>query len=251
MTGTGAQDDDGGDVGSPPSPWWRRWWWVWTAAAAVLVAAGVGIWAVLDDDNGEDAAPSTTSTSVATVPTTTTSTPTSTTTRTTSEPTVLTTTTVAAWMNEDAQSNNIQVEIVCADTGPIAVGGVLACHTRSPNEPVEVEEAGVIVYVLDTTGRAAYDIATDIPESTENLMARYAAAPKGLYCRDLLNEDIDAYPFRQGGTPDADAYLWSLVYWSLEGEPDRMDADLNGVPCETLYAPDVVAQVLDGGFLGG
>ena len=26
-----------------------------------------------------------------------------------------------------------------------------------------------------------------------------------------------------------------------------MDADLNGIPCETVYAPDVVAQVLDGG----
>ena len=45
----------------------------------------------------------------------------------------------------------------------------------------------------------------------------------------------------------ASGYFWSLVYWSLEGEPDRMDADLNGIPCETLYGPDVAAQVLDGG----
>ena len=72
-------------------------------------------------------------------------------------------------------------------------------------------------------------------------------APKGLYCRDLLTTDLGPFPFWQGDTPDGRAFLWSLVYWSLEGEPDRMDADLNGIPCETLYAPDVIAQVLDGG----
>jgi len=57
------------------------------------------------------------------------------------------------------------------------------------------------------------------------------------------------HPFlAYSGTP-TDGYFWSLVYWSLEGEPDRMDADLNGVPCETLYDPDVVAQVLAAGPL--
>jgi hypothetical protein len=37
------------------------------------------------------------------------------------------------------------------------------------------------------------------------------------------------------------------VYWSLEGEPDRMDADLNGIPCETLYDADAVSSVVVGG----
>ncbi len=105
------------------------------------------------------------------------------------------------------------------------------------------------MYVLDSTGRAAYNAATDIPDSTESLMERYRAAPHGLYCRDLLSGDPNACPFTQLGTFTTTHYFWSLVYWSLEGEPDGMDADPNGIPCETLCAPEVVAQVLDGGFI--
>ncbi len=251
MTDTDVPKGPGeGDDGVASPPWWRRWW-VWAAACAVvLIAAGVTIWAVQDDDDAEDTAPTTTSSTTTTEPTATTE-PTTTTTMptATSEPTTTTVESVAAWINEHRQNDNIQVEIICADTGSIAVGGVLACQTAPVTEPVQVEDAGVIVYVLDATGRSAYDVATDIPRSTEELLDRYQAAPSGLYCRDLLTPDLGPFPFWQGDTPDGDAFLWSLVYWSLEGEPDRMDADLNGIPCETLYAPDVVAQVLAGGFV--
>jgi len=257
------EGDDGGDVGSSASPWWRRWW-VWAAAAAaavVLVAVGVIVWAVQDDDNGEDTAPSTTTTTT-TEPTTTTTSTTTTTPPTTTTEATTTIEAVAAWIQQQFNDRYAQstpapqvtgpTEIICTDTGPVAVGGVFGCHTHTPTEPPDqLEEAGVIVYVLDTTGRAAYNAATDIPDSTESLMEGYQAAPKGLYCRDLLNPDFDPYPFSQGPTPSAHGFFWSLVYWSLEGEPDRMDADLNGIPCETLYAPDVVAQVLEGGVLGG
>ena len=117
------------------------------------------------------------------------------------------------------------------------MGGVFGCHTRTPTEPPDqLEEAGVIVYALDTTGRAAYNVGTDVPASTERLMEQYQAAPKGLYCRDLLSGDPNAYPFSGQSVPSI-SYFWSLVYWSLEGEPDRMDADLNGIPCETLSTP--------------
>jgi hypothetical protein len=43
----------------------------------------------------------------------------------------------------------------------------------------------------------------------------------GLYCRDLK---------RLGYT-----YGQALQYWEYWGEPDNMDADLNGIPCETIY----------------
>jgi hypothetical protein len=228
--------------------------------AVVLIAAGVTIWAVQDDDDAEDTAP-TTSTTTSEAPTTTAATSTTTTTvpTTTAEPATTTVAAVAAWIQQQFNDRYAQstpavpvtgpTEIICTDTGPIAVGGVFGCHTRTPTEPPnQLEQAGVIVYVLDSTGRAAYNAATDIPASTESLMERYQAVPHGLYCRDLLDGVSDAYPFSQGRTGHATvAYFWSLVYWSLEGEPDRMDADLNGIPCETLYAPDVVAQVLDGG----
>ncbi len=141
-------------------------------------------------------------------------------------------------------------ELVCTDTGPIEVGGVFGCSTRTPTEPgSEVEDGGLIVYVLDANGRAAYDVATDIPASTDGLVEAYRNTPKGLFCRDLRNEEIEAYPFRQLSAPSVD-FFWSLVYWSLEGRPDRMDADLNGIPCETLYDREVVAGVLAGGQVG-
>jgi hypothetical protein len=43
----------------------------------------------------------------------------------------------------------------------------------------------------------------------------------GLYCRDLADR--------------ADGFGRALTYWVLEGAPDRMDADGNGIPCETVY----------------
>ena len=49
------------------------------------------------------------------------------------------------------------------------------------------------------------------------------------------------------GRPADSAYFWSLAYWSLVGAPDRMDADLDGIPCETVHEPAIVAKVLSGG----
>jgi hypothetical protein len=56
---------------------------------------------------------------------------------------------------------------------------------------------------------------------------------RGSYCRDL-------YPL---GFSYADAY----AYWEWEGRPDRMDADRNGVPCETVYPATDIEAFLDAG----
>ena len=70
-----------------------------------------------------------------------------------------------------------------------------ACESQPQTEPgVDVESPGVVIYVLDPSGRAAVDLATEIPHSTERLTANYEQAPKGLFCRDLLDPDVDAYP---------------------------------------------------------
>ena len=52
--------------------------------------------------------------------------------------------------------------------------------------------------------------------------------PAGLFCRDLVARGF--------------SYADSVAYWNAEGQPDRMDADLNGYPCETVYSSaDVIA----------
>ncbi len=56
--------------------------------------------------------------------------------------------------------------------------------------------------------------------------------PKGLLCRDLLLPPPDS-----SFQPDSDhlTYALAVYYWLSEGRPDRMDADRNGRPCETVY----------------
>ncbi len=139
-------------------------------------------------------------------------------------------------------------QLDCADAGSIRVGGVLSCMLWTNHDrDFEFEDAGVTIYVLDTEGRAAWSAGTDGPGSTEELQSAHARVPSGLFCRDLLNPDVSAHPFSAFGRPPTSGFFWSLVYWSLEGEPDRMDADRNGIPCETLYDASDVASVLAGG----
>ena len=56
------------------------------------------------------------------------------------------------------------------------------------------------------------------------------AYQKGLFCRDLA--DLGA------GIAEA------LVYWVHEGAPERMDADGNGIPCETVFEESEVQSVI-------
>lgn len=55
--------------------------------------------------------------------------------------------------------------------------------------------------------------------------------PPGLLCRDLADRGY-AYP-------DA------VAYWVIEGEPDRMDEDLDRIPCETVFPPADVDSYWD------
>ena len=43
----------------------------------------------------------------------------------------------------------------------------------------------------------------------------------GYYCRDLKRLGY--------------SYGEALAYWRYWDEPDQMDSDLNGIPCETVY----------------
>ncbi len=47
------------------------------------------------------------------------------------------------------------------------------------------------------------------------------ALPDGLYCRDLKAMGY--------------SYSAAITYWNYRGQPSRMDLDLNGIPCETVY----------------
>lgn len=156
---------------------------------------------------------------------------------------------VLAWMKAQYPHFFSPLGGFCGDTGSVDAGGVFACGGSSATGDTSVidYDGGTVVYVLDESGRAAWTSGSDVPGPTEVLLELYDKAPKGLFCRDLLSADTDAFPFDGSGRPAQSAFFWSLVYWSLEGEPTRMDADGNGTPCETLYEPEVVEEVLAGG----
>ncbi len=54
--------------------------------------------------------------------------------------------------------------------------------------------------------------------------------PPGLFCRDLQARGWD--------------FISALAYWVFHGGPDQMDADLDGIPCETVYPAGEIESVL-------
>lgn len=52
--------------------------------------------------------------------------------------------------------------------------------------------------------------------------------PAGLFCRDL---ESDGY-----------SYSAAVDYWRMHGQPDQMDANRDGIPCETVYPADRVSD---------
>ncbi len=163
---------------------------------------------------------------------------------------------VQGWLDDQFERSDPPDGVVgparirCSDSGPVTGGDVLACTVEPQTAPgFELDVGGIVIYVLDASGPAMWEMGTDLPDTTERLADLYQGAAHGLLCRDLLSTDFatEAFPFSGVGRPDESAFFWSLVYWSLEGEPARMDADGNGIPCEILFEDDMVADVLRGG----
>jgi hypothetical protein len=69
-------------------------------------------------------------------------------------------------------------------------------------------------------------------------------------CREFLSQPVLAATISQSGSDWPNASMWAytaaLAYWFLEGQPARMDADGNGIPCDLLFDSAVVAEVWAG-----
>jgi hypothetical protein len=133
------------------------------------------------------------------------------------------------------------VTLSCDADGAVAAGDVFVCSIGS--DPPEPADWGSGVVAVLSNDLFALSLATDNPASTEQLMEQYAASPTGLSCADLRAGEA-TFPFDVSTTDDVGSIFWSIVYWNLEGQPDRMDVDLDGVPCETLYPDGAVDSVL-------
>jgi hypothetical protein len=61
--------------------------------------------------------------------------------------------------------------------------------------------------------------------------------PANLFCRDLKAKGY--------------SYVAAIDYWRLHGQPNQMDADRNGIPCETVYPRSDIGQYWAGREIGG
>jgi hypothetical protein len=140
-------------------------------------------------------------------------------------------------------------QVQCRESGPVNVGDVFACGgIPQTDADVQLDPAGILIYVIGEAPTVAWLAGTDVPDTTAGLLGIYKESPHGLFCRDLLDADTITW-FSGVGPAPTTGYFKSLVYWALEGRPDRMDADRDGIPCETVYESDVIEDVLDGGAL--
>ncbi|MGW6197411.1 hypothetical protein ACWF0M_14805 [Kribbella sp. NPDC055110] len=107
--------------------------------------------------------------------------------------------------------------------------------TPSTAAPAPVASAPVSVSVITKTV---------VPQPTVKGMSKSAPAvgdvrslPAGLFCRDL---NAKGY-----------SYVAAIEYWRLHGQPNQMDADRNGIPCETVYPRGDVAAYWNGREISG
>ena len=145
------------------------------------------------------------------------------------------------------------IELSCDESGQVEAGDLLACAGTPRTAPgFELDPVGVLFVVLDDDGTVAWTTGTDLPDNSRGLDRLIASATPGLYCRDLVDPGAQAQTgfFDATSTNESFGYFLSVVYWFIEGRPDRMDEDGNGIPCETVHAPDIVAGIWRGGPVG-
>lgn len=145
------------------------------------------------------------------------------------------------------------IEISCDRSGAIAAGDLLACIGTPQTEPgFLLESVGVLFAILDDAGTAAWATGTDLPADDAALDMLVESATPGLFCRDLVDPDAQTESgfFNATTTNESFGYFLSVAYWFIEGRPDRMDEDGNGIPCETVHDAGVVAEVWGGGGVG-
>jgi hypothetical protein len=272
---------DGGTAGRAESPRQPgpvgsrgpRRWWVWVAGAAVLVLlVGVVAWAPWGGDR-ESAAPTPTLTVTSSTPTSTTVTSTTSAPSTTApQPLTLEGLAadlvdvvpaslaayagrpVAAWGCDKGPYVAGETEAPLPTTGPLPAGSVAAC--RPSPVPAEGEHPVVTVLVLDDLGTHVAALSGNrfpllnpvvLPDGT---FAPVVDVPPGQNCTRLLAPDSSfVREAEREQLTQEQTYVGVVLYYFLQNRSRLLDADDNGIPCETLVPESVVSTVWGGGWV--
>ena len=124
---------------------------------------------------------------------------------------------------------------ICDHTGPVVAGDVIACS--------HPDGRGILVSIVDDAGTWVGGAAEQFPTTAAGLSTFHTDLGPGQNCTNLLARDL------LRAADDRSQYLVALAYFYLDGQSYLMDIDENAVPCETLYSPELVAEVFAGGWL--
>ncbi|NNC91417.1 MAG: hypothetical protein HKN80_02870 [Acidimicrobiia bacterium] len=121
------------------------------------------------------------------------------------------------------------VEIECHHEDDVGSGALLLCEaTPLVEREYYPDPFPIVAFVTGDDGSVVH--VTD-----PGFEAAYRETGSGLFCRDLIASD-----------GRLSSYFGAMAYWFLEGRPDRMDADLDGVPCATVFPLSDIANFWHG-----
>ena len=140
--------------------------------------------------------------------------------------------------------------VTCEDEDTrVTKGDVFACAGLPNTAPdFELDPVGIVFLVLDDEGKVSAIWGTDVPDRTEVYGGMLDEVGSGFLCSELVESDEAGYFTARGGTPLGN-YFSALLYWFLDGRPDRMDEDGDGIPRESVFSKDAIDAVWNGGAL--
>lgn len=199
----------------------RARWPLLVAAVLVAVAAAGGIALTSDDDPPATATTGTTETTISSAEEqdSSPSTRPTTTAATAGLPDVVGSPIVDS-IEEDIAGDGVTAQVDCPPDVGTTDWSYWECTASSPG----LDSVIVWIVMLDNN-RWSYDLGSGIPWAIDEI------APPGALCRDIADA---GHPF-----------FYATLYWVADNRPERMDADGNGIPCETIYARTDIAEVWD------
>ncbi len=121
---------------------------------------------------------------------------------------------------------NASTDTAAVDASSVVATTVEATSTTDDVVPSVEPTVPAVTTTIESTTSAS--VVVEIVPLGEPYTFADIALEGGLFCRDVAAAGR--------------SYAEAVRYWYREGAPDRMDADLNGVPCETVYDAGAIAD---------
>ncbi|MEV0803138.1 hypothetical protein AB0I34_35995 [Kribbella sp. NPDC050281] len=104
----------------------------------------------------------------------------------------------------------------------------------TPQQPTTAAPAPVTTLTVPPSAKGTTTSSVPAPPK---VVGDVRSLPAGLFCRDLKAKGF--------------SYVAAIDYWRLHGQPNQMDADRNGIPCETVYPRSDVGAYWNGRQISG